>query len=172
MNLLAHLHVGDGLSAVEAAGNLAADYDSSLSPEAYARGVHFHRSIDAFTDSHALVADARALFSGSYRRFGGVLSDLAFDYCLSRTWSDWAPSITRAQFIDLGESASIADLAVYLAECHLTADRGGDAMVVRPGIKTGVPLHYDHPEEIGADRIVNAIAAYAVTKGPAVVVEF
>jgi type III pantothenate kinase len=33
-------------------------------------------------------------------------------------------------------------------------------LVVGPGIRTGMPIHYDNPVEVGADRIVNAVAAY------------
>jgi type III pantothenate kinase len=47
-----------------------------------------------------------------------------------------------------------------------------EPLVVRPGIRTGMPLLYDHPEEIGADRIVNAIAAFDVVKGAAIVVDY
>jgi type III pantothenate kinase len=37
---------------------------------------------------------------------------------------------------------------------------GGSALVVGPGIKTGMPILYENPREVGADRIVNAVAAY------------
>ena len=79
MNFLAHLHVGRHLQPVERAGNLFADYCKVLGNERFRRGVHFHRRIDAFTDSHAVAGEARALFNTSYRHFGGVLSDLAFN---------------------------------------------------------------------------------------------
>lgn len=46
------------------------------------------------------------------------------------------------------------------------------ALVVGPGIKTGIALQVDHPQEVGADRIVNAIAAYHTYGGPAIVVDF
>jgi type III pantothenate kinase len=44
--------------------------------------------------------------------------------------------------------------------------------IVEPGIKTGVPLLVDNPKEIGADRIVNTLAAYTLYGGPAIVVDF
>lgn len=44
--------------------------------------------------------------------------------------------------------------------------------IVEPGIKTGVPLQVDNPKEIGADRIVNTLAAHALYGGPAIVVDF
>jgi len=45
-------------------------------------------------------------------------------------------------------------------------------VLVEPGIKTGVPILTDNPREVGADRIVNALAAYTLFGGPAVVVDF
>jgi type III pantothenate kinase len=43
---------------------------------------------------------------------------------------------------------------------------------VGPGIKTGMPIHYDNPREVGADRIVNAVAAYDQVRGAVIVVDF
>lgn len=43
--------------------------------------------------------------------------------------------------------------------------------VVGPGVKTGVPIHTDNPREVGADRIVNALAAAELYGGPAIVVD-
>lgn len=43
--------------------------------------------------------------------------------------------------------------------------------VVGPGVRTGVPIHTDNPREVGADRIVNALAAAEIYGGPAVVVD-
>lgn len=45
-------------------------------------------------------------------------------------------------------------------------------VVVGPGTKTGVPVLTDNPREVGADRIVNALAAFTRFGGPAVVVDF
>ena len=44
--------------------------------------------------------------------------------------------------------------------------------IVEPGIKTGVPLLVDNQKEIGADRIVNTLAAHTLYGGPAIVVDF
>ncbi|HYC01543.1 MAG TPA: type III pantothenate kinase [Candidatus Limnocylindrales bacterium] len=46
------------------------------------------------------------------------------------------------------------------------------ALVVGPGIKTGMPILYENPREVGADRIVNAVAAYERTKSATIVVDF
>jgi len=45
-------------------------------------------------------------------------------------------------------------------------------VVVGPGVRTGVPLLYDNPREVGPDRVVNTLAAYTLYGGPAVVVDF
>lgn len=45
-------------------------------------------------------------------------------------------------------------------------------VVVGPGVRTGVPLLVDNPREVGADRVVNSLAAYHLYGGPAVVVDF
>lgn len=47
-----------------------------------------------------------------------------------------------------------------------------DPLVVGPGIRTGVPVRTDHPQEVGADRIVNAVAALERVGGPAIVIDF
>jgi len=43
---------------------------------------------------------------------------------------------------------------------------------VEPGMKTGMPILYDNPQEVGADRIVNGVAAYERCKGAVIVVDF
>nr|WP_330397460.1 type III pantothenate kinase [Maledivibacter halophilus] len=47
-----------------------------------------------------------------------------------------------------------------------------EAIVVGPGIKTGINVKYDNPRQVGADRIVNAVAAFHKYGGPIVVVDF
>ena len=45
-------------------------------------------------------------------------------------------------------------------------------LLIEPGVKTGMPVHYDNPAEVGADRIVNAVAAFEKYGGPCVIVDF
>src|ERR1700689_1918239 len=45
-------------------------------------------------------------------------------------------------------------------------------LFIEPGVKTGMPVHYDNPAEVGADRIVNGVAAFAKYGGPCVIVDF
>ncbi|HHY14255.1 MAG TPA: type III pantothenate kinase [Thermoanaerobacterales bacterium] len=45
-------------------------------------------------------------------------------------------------------------------------------LIVGPGTRTGINIKYDNPKEVGADRIVNAVAAYELYGGPAIIVDF
>src|SRR6202142_4362445 len=49
---------------------------------------------------------------------------------------------------------------------------GKAALFVEPGIKTGMPVLYDNPQEVGADRIVNSVAAFEKYGGPCIIVDF
>jgi type III pantothenate kinase len=45
-------------------------------------------------------------------------------------------------------------------------------VIVEPGIKTGMPILYDSPKEVGADRIADAVAAFELYGGPTIVIDF
>jgi type III pantothenate kinase len=47
-----------------------------------------------------------------------------------------------------------------------------EALFVEPGVRTGMPVHYDNPQEVGADRIVNSVAAFEKYGGPCIAVDF
>src|SRR5581483_8319245 len=49
---------------------------------------------------------------------------------------------------------------------------GHETMIVGTGLKTGIPIRIDNPRELGADRLVNAVAGYARLGGPCIVVDF
>src|SRR5207249_5645312 len=49
---------------------------------------------------------------------------------------------------------------------------GFEALVVEPGVRSGMPILYDNPKEVGPDRIANAVAAYDLYGGPSIVVDF
>jgi len=55
-----------------------------------------------------------------------------------------------------------------LSERYLEAE----CLTIGPGLKTGMPIRIDNPLEVGADRLVNSIAAYERFRGPCVVVDF
>jgi len=45
-------------------------------------------------------------------------------------------------------------------------------LMIGPGVKTGIPIKYENPREVGADRIVNAVAGYEQYGGPLIIVDF
>lgn len=49
---------------------------------------------------------------------------------------------------------------------------GREPLVIGPGVKTGMPILYEPPGDVGADRIVNGVAAFAGHGGPVIVVDF
>ncbi|WP_170287426.1 ACP phosphodiesterase [Halioglobus maricola] len=89
MNHLAHFHLAwpdDSLIA----GGLEGDYLKGPLPQALdpglRNGVHLHRLIDAYTDSHPTLAALRGEFPPELRRYAGILTDLAFDHFLTQHW--------------------------------------------------------------------------------------
>ncbi|MEW5724347.1 MAG: type III pantothenate kinase [Thermodesulfobacteriota bacterium] len=49
---------------------------------------------------------------------------------------------------------------------------GTEALFVGPGLEIGMPIHYDNPKEVGADRIVNAVAAFERHRCALIIVDF
>ena len=115
MNLLAHLHLSDGLPAGVAAGNLLADFLRRCGAEApagdFAAGVRLHRAIDAFADADPVLRAARAGFAPPWRRWGGILLDLAGDYFLTRDWPRYSSVPLRDHV-----AARLADVQRYLQD--------------------------------------------------------
>jgi len=82
-----------------------------------------------------------------------------------------------ADFLDLGALEGIClscTVPRLIREYEHLADRWAKVplLVVGPGVKTGIQIHYDDPREVGPDRIVNAIAAKERYGAPAIVVDF
>jgi type III pantothenate kinase len=62
----------------------------------------------------------------------------------------------------------LTPVLVNLARAYL----GQEPLVVEPGVRTGMPILYEPPGDVGADRIVNGVAAFATWGGPVIVVDF
>jgi len=97
-----------------------------------------------------------------------------------RTADEWAV-LVRGLLRDRGELGSFDGIAVCAtvpAVLHewremLSAHFANvPAVVVEPGVRTGVPVLMDNPREVGADRIINALAAANLYTGPTIVVDF
>lgn len=69
--------------------------------------------------------------------------------------------------------AALSTVPSLLREMRLLIERRGDpAVVVGPGVRTGVPLLVDNPREVGADRVMNTLAAHRLFDTTCVVVDF
>ena len=93
MNYLAHLHLG-GPRPGDLLGSLYGDFVKGPLqgrwPAEIEAGIRLHRQIDAFTDSHPLVLQAKSRFPSERRRYAGILVDLFFDHCLAANWADYS----------------------------------------------------------------------------------
>lgn len=72
-------------------------------------------------------------------------------------------------------AAIIASVVPQLTDVMVSAIRqavGREPLLVGPGLKTGMPVLYDNPPDVGADRIVDAVAAYARCQSGVIVVDF
>ncbi len=68
--------------------------------------------------------------------------------------------------------SSVVPTIMYTLE-HMTRKYfKKDPLIVGSGIKTGINIKYDNPKEVGADRIVNAVAAYEIYGGPLIIIDF
>ncbi|OIQ59229.1 type III pantothenate kinase [Moorella thermoacetica] len=85
--------------------------------------------------------------------------------------------LAHYQGLDLKEIQGVAlasvvpTLTQVLTEM-ITSQLGRQPLVIGPGVKTGMPIRFENPREVGADRIVNGVAVYELYGGPAIVVDF
>ena len=68
--------------------------------------------------------------------------------------------------------STVVPSAVYTLQHMVQKYIGTRAMIVGPGIKTGLKIVYDDPTQVGADRIVNGVAALTKYGGPVVIIDF
>jgi len=68
--------------------------------------------------------------------------------------------------------ASVVPPIMYSLEHSVRKYFSKEPIVIGPGIKTGINVRYENPRELGADRIVNAVAAFELYGGPIIVVDF
>jgi type III pantothenate kinase len=118
---------------------------------------------------------ALGLFAGQDLRV-----DWRVETRVERTADEWAALLRGLLEIEGVAMAEVASAIISSVVPPATAPMerlflsyfGVRAMVVGPGMKTGMPVLYENPRDIGADRIVNAVAAYARWPQGAIVVDF
>lgn len=90
MNFLAHIYLSENQPKVTI-GNFIADQISRnkfdhFHPEII-KGIHLHRHIDHFTDTHGLVKQSKKRLHKNYSHYSGVIVDILYDHFLAKNWS-------------------------------------------------------------------------------------
>jgi type III pantothenate kinase len=98
-----------------------------------------------------------------------------------RTSDEWALLIgSMLEMADLSFSRQLTGVAISSGVPRVTQSLKEMVeryfyfrpVVLEPGVRTGMPILYDNPKEVGADRIADAVAAYDRYGGPAIVIDF
>ncbi len=121
------------------------DYDDSPGGAEARLAQHWRVSTHQEQTSDELVISLSALFAAENRRINEIT-----DVILS----------------------SVVPPVVPIWERVSTKLFGRLPQIVGPGMRTGMPVRYENPHEVGADRIVNAVAAYELFGGPIIAVDF
>ncbi|PKQ16232.1 MAG: pantothenate kinase [Actinobacteria bacterium HGW-Actinobacteria-7] len=108
-------------------------------------------------DGHWRISTRGSLAADELRvQVGGLL---ALD---GRTWAD----VSQVVLCSVVPPLTLAWEEVAREACSC------EILIVGPGVKTGMAIRYDNPHEVGADRIVNGVAAIATYGSPVIVVDF
>ena len=96
MNYLAHLYLSGDDPEIKL-GNFIGDFVRGRNPESVyptgvAIGIHLHRMIDAFTDSHPVVRESKLRLRPTYRHYSGVIIDIFYDHFLAKNWERHHPT--------------------------------------------------------------------------------
>jgi len=112
---------------------------------------------DLRLDGHWRISTDASLTADELRlKVGGLLG------LSGRDWTD----VDEVVLSSVVPRLTVAWTDVVAAAC------GCEALVVGPGLKTGMTIRYDNPHEVGADRIVNGVAAFEAFGGPVIIVDF
>ncbi len=109
-----------------------------------------------------------------------LLADFRISSHLGRTSDEWGASVRQLLTLR-GLDGAAVDAAIL---CSVVPPLTGVVveaihryfgvapLIVGPGVRTGIPILYDPPHDVGADRIVNGVAAFHRAQGAAIVVDF
>ncbi len=78
----------------------------------------------------------------------------------------------RVGSLDASVMCSVVPPATGVVKMALTQLLGREPLMVGPGIRTGIKINYDRAQDVGADRVVDAVAAYRLYGGPDIIVDF
>lgn len=119
------------------------------------------------------------VFQTQDRRAGGLRAHWRLETRARRTADEYAATLHQLfqlaglpWQIEAGMISTVVPPALFAIEAFFTEHLGVKPLVVGPGLKTGMPILYDNPKEVGADRIVNAVAAYERYRQGCIIVDF
>ncbi|MFV0449655.1 MAG: ACP phosphodiesterase [Vibrio sp.] len=121
MNYLAHLHIAEE-SDSNLLGNLLGDFVKGDPSEQFSQdivqGIRLHRWVDAYTDSHELMRQAKGLFPKATRRFSPIALDMFWDHCLAKNWHHFHVLSLR-EFVNSAEKKVRDDYSSLLPEQYM-----------------------------------------------------
>ena len=113
MNFLAHLYLSGESEGIQT-GNFIGDYVKGRKFEHYQgeirQGILLNRAIDNFTDNNPCFQDASRFFHPFYKRYSGIVADVAFDHFLALNWNSYSVYSLR----DFTRNAHAVLLSNYL----------------------------------------------------------
>jgi type III pantothenate kinase len=124
--------------------------------------------------------EARPAGSEAAPELSSLRADWRLDTRASRTSDEYAAILAqlftlaglRFRSVTAAIISSVVPPALFPLEQLCRRNFEVDPLVVGPGTRTGMPILYENPREVGADRIVNAVAAYHRWPQGAIVVDF
>lgn len=130
MNYLAHLKLGSANPA-HMVGHMLGDFvkprEIAAYPPPIQAGIAMHQRVDAFSDGHPVFAASRRRFEPPYRRYAGILVDLAYDHFLAKHWDQYSPAedlplFARRAYAVLREHESMLPKRLQRMLPHMIAD--------------------------------------------------
>ncbi len=107
MNYLAHAHLSFSLPQV-LVGNMISDFVKGKKQYQYnpaiQAGIRLHRSIDNFTDTHAVTREMKQVFKPAYGLYAGAFTDIVYDYFLANDSNEFA-SVSQLESFSTGTYA-------------------------------------------------------------------
>ncbi len=110
----------------------------------------------------------------------GLLRDFRVQTRSGRTVDEWVilllgllqQAVPEGARVEASAIASVVPAQTGPMASAIERACGCRPLVLGPGVRTGMPIRYDDPREVGADRIADAVAAYARVGGAVIVVDF
>lgn len=109
-----------------------------------------------------------------------LISSYRIGTSINTTSDEYSAIISQLLNMDNIKFSSIEDVIIssvvpevmHSLENFVIKHIGKTPLVIGPGIKTGINIKYENPSQVGADRIVNAVAGYEKYGGPLIIIDF